>query len=403
MTAIVGVLNKHAVAMAADSAVTLGGGRKVLNSANKLFALSKYHPVAIAIYGNAELVGTPWEIIIKEFRKELGDKSFNTLQEYADYFFIFLKNKNYYCNCEEALQYLRATLKAFVNSFTQSKDVTQIEFRLNEYETKCIKRPFLDGFSNETIEFINNALDKELKCFITSIKQFHVQMDDNRLRNILKTILTKDVPNFNLTGLVFSGYGESEIYPSIAHYNVGNVINGILASKKMPSAIIDKENLSAICPFAQTDVMNTLLDGIAPQVQQIYIRSLLNTFDSVINRLSDLVKEKDPELALKVKNLNKDQFIRPFYLLSNTAREKEYTRPFIASVANLEKEDLADFAESLIKLTSLKRKLSPEQETVGGPVDVMVISKGDGIIWIKRKHYFDSNLNHNFFSNYYNL
>lgn len=402
MTAIVGVLNKHAVAMAADSAVTLGGGRKVLNSANKLFALSKYHPVAIAIYGNAELVGTPWEIIIKEFRKELGDKSFNTLQEYADYFFKFLKNKNYYCNDEEALQYLHATLKAFVNSFTQSKDAKQIESRLKEYETKCIE-PFLDGFSDETIEFINNALDKKIKCFITSIKQLHVLMDENRLRNILKTILTKDVLNFNLTGLVFSGYGESEIYPSIVHYNVGNVISGRLASKKLPSAIINKKNLSAICPFAQTDVMQTLLDGIAPQVQQIYIRSLLNTFDSVINSLSDLVKKKDPELALQVKNLKKDQFIRPFYILSNTAREKGYTRPFIESVANLEKEDLADFAESLIKLTSLKRKLSPEQETVGGPVDVMVISKGDGIIWIKRKHYFDSNLNHNFFSNYYNL
>ena len=74
MTAIVGVLNKHAVAIAADSAVTIGG-RKVMNNANKIFALSKYHPVAIAVYGNAELVGTPWEIIIKNFRKQLGKKS----------------------------------------------------------------------------------------------------------------------------------------------------------------------------------------------------------------------------------------------------------------------------------------------------------------------------------------
>lgn len=55
MTAIVGVLNKHAVAMAADSAVTLGGGRKVHNGANKLFSLSKHHPVAVAVYGSSEL------------------------------------------------------------------------------------------------------------------------------------------------------------------------------------------------------------------------------------------------------------------------------------------------------------------------------------------------------------
>ena len=39
MTAIVAVLNKHAVAIAADSAVTVQNqlGRKVLNSANKIF------------------------------------------------------------------------------------------------------------------------------------------------------------------------------------------------------------------------------------------------------------------------------------------------------------------------------------------------------------------------------
>lgn len=38
---------------------------------------------------------------------------------------------------------------------------------------------------------------------------------------------------------------------------------------------------------------------------------------------------------------------------------------------------------------------------VGGPIDVAVISKGDGLIWIKRKHYFDRDLNQHFFSNYF--
>ena len=30
-----------------------------------------------------------------------------------------------------------------------------------------------------------------------------------------------------------------------------------------------------------------------------------------------------------------------------------------------------------------------------------LISKGDGFIWIKRKHYFEPELNQQFFSNYY--
>jgi hypothetical protein len=55
----------------------------------------------------------------------------------------------------------------------------------------------------------------------------------------------------------------------------------------------------------------------------------------------------------------------------------------------------------LVSLTSFKQKVSMDTETVGGAVDVAVISKGDGFIWIKRKHYFKPELNARFFANYF--
>jgi hypothetical protein len=42
-----------------------------------------------------------------------------------------------------------------------------------------------------------------------------------------------------------------------------------------------------------------------------------------------------------------------------------------------------------------------ESETVAGPIDVALITKGDGIIWIKRKHYFKEELNPQFLANYH--
>ena len=54
-------------------------------------------------------------------------------------------------------------------------------------------------------------------------------------------------------------------------------------------------------------------------------------------------------------------------------------------------------AESLVRMTCLKRHVTTDDETVGGPVDVAVITKGDGFIWIKRKHYFDASLNQHYF------
>lgn len=71
--------------------------------------------------------------------------------------------------------------------------------------------------------------------------------------------------------------------------------------------------------------------------------------------------------------------------------------PIMSVVASLPKEGLAEMAEALVNLTSFKRRVSPEAETVGGPIDVAIISKGDGFVWIKRKHYFASKLNHRYF------
>lgn len=67
-------------------------------------------------------------------------------------------------------------------------------------------------------------------------------------------------------------------------------------------------------------------------------------------------------------------------------------------VDNLPKEELAAMAESLVNLTSFKRRVSWDDETVGGPVDVAFISRGDGFVWIKRKHYFDPTLNPHYFA-----
>jgi len=70
-------------------------------------------------------------------------------------------------------------------------------------------------------------------------------------------------------------------------------------------------------------------------------------------------------------------------------------------VSVLPKPELAIMAETLVNLISFKKQVSREEETVGGPIDVAIISKGDGFIWLKRKHYFNPELNHQFFTKYY--
>ena len=60
------IMNRNAIAMAADSAVTVGNHMAIHNSANKLFSLSRVAPVGLIIYANAALMNVPVEIIVKE-------------------------------------------------------------------------------------------------------------------------------------------------------------------------------------------------------------------------------------------------------------------------------------------------------------------------------------------------
>ena len=70
-------------------------------------------------------------------------------------------------------------------------------------------------------------------------------------------------------------------------------------------------------------------------------------------------------------------------------------RPTLRVLSVLPKDELAMMAETLVNLTSFKRRVSTSRETVGGPIDVAVISRGDGFVWIKRKRYFPIELNPN--------
>ena len=61
------------------------------------------------------------------------------------------------------------------------------------------------------------------------------------------------------------------------------------------------------------------------------------------------------------------------------------------------KQELALLAQELINLTSVKRKFSSGIESVGGPIDVAIISRIDGFVWVRRKHYFEPSLNPRYF------
>lgn len=150
--------------------------------------------------------------------------------------------------------------------------------------------------------------------------------------------------------------------------------------------------------------MDTIIFGVAPSVKNIYSENFIEPMRKMLNDLANQLETSSKDAANSLRSFALDgmEVYRDNYMsLCDETASAIYMKPFVNSVIPLDREDLAEFAESLIKLTSIKRKISLDQSTVGGPIDVMVISKGEGIIWMKRKHYFDPKLNHSFFDNYF--
>jgi hypothetical protein len=75
----------------------------------------------------------------------------------------------------------------------------------------------------------------------------------------------------------------------------------------------------------------------------------------------------------------------------NARRDHSY--PLRRVLGDLPVEEMADLAETLVNLQSLKEKVTKPSASVGGPVDVAIVTKHEGLVWVKRKLFFDSALN----------
>jgi len=428
MTAVVGVLNKHAVAIAADSAVTVGGanGRKIFNKANKVFALSKEHPVGIMIYNSATFMSTPWETIIKIYRKQLGSKSFPTLRAYQEDFIEFLRTKDFYTDVRMQELFLENFILEIVDSGLRETANKHPNLTGNLSPENRIQ--FLTFFEQEIDTFINRWSQQQDFCpefedytlddfirysnvvfgrviqsrFIINGFQLS-EILQQKIREAVHYVLRIQEEYSNFTGLIFTGFGEDEIYPQLIPVNISMVVHNRLRYfvNEGKGGVISNYNNSCICPFAQTDVIDTILAGIDPSLDNIYKNNFSNLLQKYNQQIIASIGDTNPLLSDQIQSIDIEAIVQEFSNLNQQIKRNNYITPLMNAVSSLSKEDLAEMAESLIYLTYLKRRITFAEESVGGPVDVAVISKGDGFVWIKRKHYFKPELNQHFFDNYF--
>lgn len=444
MTAEIAIVNKLAVTLAADSAGTIDTKtlRKIHKSLNKLFMLSKHEPVGIMIYDGFYFMGIPWETIIKLYRKKLDKKVYSSLKEYANSFLDFVKNE---FNGSEAEQeeYFRKIVHYKFKEIKKELRDPDLNFTLFKELLVKYGKEFIEADDEKKEElfsqfYISNTCEKLYKKvnsywkglpsdFKKIITENYAEIIEEEIKDFDEIAISKDSHDDlkkiaiyscfeNTTGIVIAGFGEEEVFPSVYSYTVGEIYNNELKFKpiKEQTTVINKGNVAKIIPFAQREMVDAFLEGVTPKYDKEskdYLEKVLNDYPNdileIFNEIEydDLDKDTIDFVKTKIKEIQekKDDLIDDYRNTMKLVR-KMHKLPIEAAVINLPKDELATLAESMVQITSLKRKYTFDQdETVGGSIDVAVISKGDGFVWIKRKHYFEPNLNHHFFEKYYNI
>lgn len=419
MTAEVAIMNKQAIALAADSAATFrtSRGQKIFTSAQKVFCLSDQHPVGVMVYGSASLLEVPWETIIKLYGKDLGTKKFKTLQEYGNSLLIFIeKNKKLFPKKEQN-KYIRANIGGYLK-YLRGKILDKIKDRLEQKEKishkeieKIVAQEITRQYTNwQKSDLLPGAtkqkLDSFRKKYLADIRKIRKdtfeklpveQSLSNKLDKIAVWLFFKfceSITNKGESGLVIAGFGNDETFPSLVNYTVSGVADGFLKFKSIGNPKVTFDNGAAIVPFAQKEMVVRFMEGVDPLVLSFVssgLRKFANEYPKIIfDKIKMERKRKDRFIQHVSKQTKKitDEFLQRF----EDFRIENFVSPIITVVGVLPKNELALMAETLVTLTSFKRKVSLEDETVGGPIDVAIISKGDGFIWIKRKKYFEKEI-----------
>lgn len=231
------------------------------------------------------------------------------------------------------------------------------------------------------------------------------QGTSRKLTSLVVEFLLRPTDLPSSTGIVIAGFGREECFPRLVEIRIAGVVGGRPIYRKTREVVIGPEEVNAaVLPFAQQEMVATFMDGIDPYLRQVVDASVQEVFEEISKTLVKEVGKVDEELS--------DALSERLYGVVGEAVEglssrweriirDRYSRPVLEIVGSLPKDELAAIAESLVNLTKFKRRVSREQETVGGPIDVAVITKGDGFVWLRRKHYFKPELNPRIIARYY--
>lgn len=424
MTCEVAVANKLAIALAADSAVTFSGSgaqTTYASGANKIFQLAMEEPVAVMIYNNAVLAGVPWELILKCYRENLGRGGFKQLEGYGSDLVRYLNE------CADELIPLSARIDSTIRVYLASARYTIrkiIGFEPQLLDTNVGKNDIATLWQNG-FEKYSNFANSASYCFGVEENDYINSLSHApNLENLIKDLFSGDVlqkilPFVDITrfaqlsiltafkfgheamsgeytGVVIAGFGQNDYLPGYKALKFFGFLAGKIFYSVASELAVDHNGKSSIIEaFAQRAMVETFTQGASPEVWSAVRDAFERAAETVAK---EAVKKSGGHLSdtsvREIVHSHRSDFMKNW----SYSVFDGHLKPLYHVVTSLSVEELAELAETLVLLESLKEKVTHRTQSVGGPIDVAIITKTEGLVWIKRKLYFEPHLNHRYFN-----
>lgn len=406
MTSQVILGNGHGIALASDSAVTMGN-RRTYETSEKIYPLPRPHSVAVLHAGNVMFHGMPYSTIIDGWIDSLGEHRLRYVDDYVMSFRKFLvEEMRDWCDLEQQrldfIGDMDGEFQRIWNRLSKNGVVVSAEDALLIWKSEVEFLETIDRYGQFTNQSKHEILEKEQFAQVWLqqadgapgvLERIAYWFDDvprsSEIDDLIKKYVVLSVSSHyplceeNHALLTFAGYGYGSMIPTTIRLEMHGALNGTIQYDLSEPHPATRRNgaFLLIELMGQTDAIATFLRGYDVQLIETIKSVSSGAFDEKIeaNDVGDeLGKDDLSQTVMSAKNKLGEIIEGAF----DNFGETNNLRSFRSTVAGMPLASLAATVKSLIQIQELSLESRGYLPTVGGQVRVATITKSHGFKWV---------------------
>ena len=410
MTAQIALLNGLCASVASDSLVTVGRGDNVrtMKTADKMFDTGPGHSVAVLHSGSTHFMQVHFEVLMTEWRRSLGDP-LPTLADYATSYCDWLVEQKHLFG-EESQDLMLTWLLDDVylsihgeltrrleadNLVNEPWDTIDVKATVNSVVTARAEalagHDLLPGMDvDSAVAWVHERTDRiSASCAGVFNDVPRTESADRiLLEEIPQLVVTRAEPWDIESTVAFVGYGAHDTFPSYTSVIITGVVNDTLMVRPFKDAQITAHCHSIVTTFGQDEAVQTFLRAYNYDFLAAAHRRLDSVLDDLLD--SDAVAPAVAEGAEGAADEGEVRDARSTYhqALDDDFKElswKSFVSPMLDTISVLPRADMIRMAESLVEVQALRAASSADLPSVGGPIDLVLITRDEGVQWVRRK------------------